>query len=104
MTRTHGHRMNRERTREVLDKLAIPVVKSNGYGIEIHRAVGRKDTPALGTPLADARGGGVAGNSDKVWISPVVRVLGHAPRGPYWNKGQLEKDAELRRISWRRGE
>ena len=98
MTRTHGPRMNRERTREVLDKLAISVVKSNGYGVEIHRTRPLLERWRLYT------GGGIAGNSDKVWISPVVRVLGHAPRGPYWNKGQLEKDAELRRISWRRGE
>lgn len=100
MTRTHGPRMNRERTREVVDKLGIPAIKSNGYGIEIHRAVG----PGVGEMRTERwrvlTGGGIAGNSDKVWISPVVRVLGHEPRGPYWNKGQLEK--ALR--AWRRGE
>ena len=97
--RTHGPRMNRERTREVLDKLVIPVVKSNGYGIEIHRTVG----PGVGEMRTERwrvyTGGGIAGNSDQVWLSPIVRVEGHASRGPYWNKTQLEK--ALR--AWRRG-
>ena len=91
--------MNRERTREVLDKLAITVVSSNGHGIEIHRAV----DPGVNTRTERwlvYTGGGVAGNSDQVWLSPVTRVHGHAPRGPYWNKTQLEK--ALR--AWRRGE
>ena len=101
--KTHGPRMNRVRTREVLDKLAIPVVVSNGHGIEIHRTM---CTSFPGTPLKTATerwrvytGGGIAGNSDQVWISPVTRVHGQ-PRGPYWNKTQLEK--ALR--AWRRGE
>lgn len=34
--------MNPARTREVLAKLAIPVVKANGRGYEIRRAVGSK--------------------------------------------------------------
>jgi hypothetical protein len=92
--------MNRVRTREIVDKLAIPVVTSNGYGIEIHRTVG----PRVGAMRTERwrvyTGGGIAGNSDEVWLSPVVRANGHAPRGPYWNKGQLEK--ALR--AWRRGE
>jgi hypothetical protein len=95
--KTHGPRMNRVRTREVLDKLAIPVVKSDGLGIEIHRqTVQAVERWRLQT------GGGIAGNSDKVWLSPVTC---HTPtfgnsRGPYWNKTQLEK--ALR--AWRRGE
>ena len=70
--RTHGTRMNRERTREVLDKLVIPVVKSNGHGIEIHRTVG----PGVGALRTErwrvcalrterwrvCTGGGIAGN------------------------------------------
>ena len=96
MTATHGPRMNRVRTREVLDKLAIFIVASNGHGIEIHR-------PGDGEWCTERwrlyTGGGIAGNSDKVWLSPIVRVHGQ-PRGPYWNKTQLEK--ALR--AWRRGE
>ena len=96
--KTHGPRMNRVRTREVLDKLAIPVVKSNGHGIEIHRSVG----PGVGAMRTERwrvyTGGGIAGNSDQVWISPVARVHGQ-PRGPYWNKTQLEKALRV----WRRG-
>jgi hypothetical protein len=94
--KTHGPRMNRERTREVLDKLGIPVVKSNGHGVEIHR------DPGTGTLHTERwrvyTGGGIAGNSDQVWISPITRVHGQ-PRGPYWNKTELEK--ALR--AWRRG-
>ena len=85
--KTHGPRMNRERTREVVDKLAIPVIASNGHGIEIHRVVG----PGISERWRLYTGGGIAGNSDKVWLSAVVRVHGYAPRGPYWNKTQLEK-------------
>ena len=90
--------MNRDRAREVLDKLAISVFKSNGHGIEILRTVG------LGVGETERwriyTGGGIAGNSDKIWLSAVVRVHGHEPRGPYSNKTQLEK--ALR--AWRRGE
>ena len=92
--KTHGPRMNRDRTREVVEKLAIAVVKSNGHGIEIHRP---------GQLYIERwrlyTGGGIAGNSDQVWLSPIVRVHGQ-PRGPYWNKTQLAK--ALR--AWRRGE
>jgi hypothetical protein len=104
MSRTHGPRMNRERTREVVDKLGIPIVKSDGHGIEVHRAVaGEPERWRLHT------GGGIAGNSDKVWLVPFVRVRKRAPedtwgmyepRGPYWNKGQLEKALRL----WRKGQ
>ena len=91
--------MNRVRTREVLDKLAIQIVASNGHGIEIHRTrvswTGRAHTERWRVYT----GGGIAGNSDEVWLSPVVRVHGHAPRGPYWNKTQLEKALRV----WRRG-
>ena len=94
--RTHGPRMNRERTREVLDKLGINVVKSDGHGIEIRRPIG--------TVIERWRvytGGGIAANTDKVWLSAIVRTRGpYSPRGPYWNKTQLEK--ALR--AWRRGE
>jgi hypothetical protein len=91
--KTHGPRMNRVRTREVVDKLVLWVEKSDGHGIEIHRAM----------PWGIERwrlytGGGIAGNSDQVWLSPIKR--GESPRGPFWNKGQLER--ALR--AWRRGE
>ena len=92
--KTHGPRMNRERTREVLDKLGIAVVKSNGHGIEIHRSKPETERWRLYT------GGGIAANSDKVWLSPVSRTAkSDGARGPYWNKTQLEK--ALR--AWRRG-
>jgi hypothetical protein len=90
--------MNRERTREVLDKLVITAVKSNSRGIEIHRTAGTKDSAWL-ERWRLYTGGGIVGNSDQVWLSPIMRAHGHAPRGPYWNKGQLEK--ALR--AWRRG-
>ena len=99
MSFTRGPRMNRDRTREVVDKLVIPVVKSNGHGIEIHRPGQlyiERWRLYTGGGIA---GGGIAGNSDQVWLSPIVRVHGQ-PRGPYWNKTQLEK--ALR--AWRRGE
>lgn len=104
MMRTHGPRMSRERTREVLDKLGIAAVKSNAHGIEIHRPM---CTSFPGEPLETVTerwrlytGGGIAGNSDQVWLSSILRVHGYAPRGPYWNKTQLAK--ALR--AWRRGE
>lgn len=103
--KTHGPRMNRERTREVLDKLGIPIAKSDGHGVEIHRTVG----PKLDEMIRIERwrvytGGGIAGNSDQVWLRPIVRIYNLAgerltSRGPYWNKTQLEK--ALR--AWRRG-
>jgi len=106
--RTHGPRMNRERTREVLDKLGIAVVKSDGHGVEIHRPVTQPSSDPGSTVIRHYTvierwrvytGGGIAGNSDQVWLSPVVRVHGQ-PRGPYWNKTQLSK--ALR--TWGRGE
>ncbi len=100
--RTHGPRMNRDRTREVVEKLAIPVVKSDGHGIEIHRQT--RPSSVLNTTVTERwrvqTGGGIAGNSDQVWLSPIARVHGHTTRGPFWNKTQLEK--ALR--AWRRGE
>jgi hypothetical protein len=90
--------MNRERTHEVVVKLGIPIVKSNGYGIEIHQDPGTGEMHTERWRVYT--GGGIAGNSDQVWLSPIIRVHGYAPRGPYWNKDQLEK--ALR--AWRRGE
>ena len=96
--------MNRDRSREVLGKIGIPIVSSNGHGIEIHRTT---CTSFPGEPLKYATerwrlytGGGIAGNSDKIWLSSIVRAHGYEPRGPYGNKTQLEK--ALR--AWRRGE
>jgi len=96
--RTHGPRMTPDRTREVLDKLGIPIEKSNRHGIQIRR------TPRTHVPAETERwrlyiDHGIVGNSGQVWLSPIVRVHGHMPRGPYWNKTQLEK--ALR--TWRRG-
>jgi hypothetical protein len=96
--KTHGPRMNRVRTREVVNKLAIPVVTSNGHGIEIHRVVGPKVGETRTERWRVYTGGGIAGNSDQVWISPVTRVHG-PPRGPFWNKGQLERALRV----WRKG-
>lgn len=94
--KTHGPRMNRERTREVLDKLGIAVEKSDGHGIEIHRLKG--ETSERWRLIT---GGGIAGNSDQIWLSPVTRIdrVIYFARGPYWNKEQLEK--ALR--AWREG-
>lgn len=111
--------MNRERTREVVDKLGIRVATSDGHGIQIQRSV-----PVAGVSFQVTEvwrlytGGGIAGNSDQVWLSrlpPSMEYLTSLPaltdaklrretpvpkRGPYWNKTQLEK--ALR--AWRRGE
>jgi hypothetical protein len=99
--RTHGPRMNPTRTREVLDKLGIPIEKSDGHGIEIVRQICLGDLVPYMVPERWRlhTGGGIAGNSDQVWLSPIVRTRGQ-PRGPYWNKGQLE--TALR--AWRKGE
>lgn len=106
--KTHGPRMNRARTREVLDKLGIPVEDETAHGIEIHRTI----CPGGILSFMETErwrlctGGGIAGNSDQVWLSPFVRRTPpladkpYEPRGPYWNKTQLEK--ALR--AWRRGE
>ena len=97
--RTLGPRMNAERTREVLDKLAIPVIKSNARGYEIHRAVGAGTGEMYTERWRVLTGGGLVANSHQVWLSPIIRVHGEQSRGPYWNKTQLEK--ALR--TWRRG-
>jgi hypothetical protein len=95
--RTQGPRMNHARTREVLDKLGINIVKSDGNGIEIHRTAEQPERWQLLTH------GGIVANSDQVWLR-LVGVKRPDParlptRGPYWNKTQLEK--ALR--TWRRG-
>jgi hypothetical protein len=100
--------MNRERTREVLVKLGIPIEAEDVSGIEIHRTI----CPGGILSFMETErwrlstGGGIAGNSDQVWLAPFVRRTPpladkpYEPRGPYWNKAQLEK--ALR--AWRRGE
>ena len=94
--------MNRIKTREVIDKLGIRVLESDGLGILIERY-----SNATGYERWRAHtGGGIAGNSDKVWLSPVSRGSGREPRGPFWNKSQLEKAlrtwrSELKPIGWR---
>ena len=91
-----GPRMSRERAREVLDKLGIMVEKSDGHGIEICRLKGNtSERWRLKT------GGGIAGNSDQVWLSPITRPDGvvYFARGPYWNKTELETALRV----WRRG-
>ena len=117
MSKTHGPRMNRARTREVLDKLGIDVETSDGHGIVIRRAVSLAGANFQITETWRLyTGGGIAGNSDQVWLSRLphsVEYLADLPaltgvklrredvpkRGPYWNKTQLEK--ALR--AWRRG-
>lgn len=99
--KTRGPRMNRERMREVVDKLKIRVLNSDGHGIEIKRVLG-SHTGHLFTYEPQVwrvyTGGGIAGNSDSAWLRQVIGS--EAPRGPFWNKGQLER--ALR--AWRRGE
>lgn len=94
--------MNRERAREVVDKLKIHVWNSDGHGIEIKRVLGVRTghltcfEPQVWRVYT---GGGIAGNSDSTWLRQ-VGGRGEEPRGPFWNKGQLER--ALR--AWRRGE
>ena len=100
--RTHGPRMNRARTREVIDNLGIDVVKSDGHGIEVKRFI--KGCGVDGCKIGSEHwrlytGGGIAGNSDQVWLVPITPNIGDK-RGPFWNKTQLEK--ALR--AWRRGQ
>ena len=101
--------MSRERTREVLDKLGIPVEKSDAHGIWIERTICPGNV--LSFMVTEAwrlhTGGGIAGNSDKIWLAPKLRKTpllsdqdSYKSRGPYSNKAQLEK--ALR--AWRRGE
>lgn len=102
MSRTLGPRMNRERTREVVDKLGLKVEKSDGHGIEIRRTLKSLRT-AMSTFTSERwrlyTGGGIAGNSDAVWLASATRST-YPIRGPFWNKTQLEQ--ALR--AWRRGE
>ena len=94
--------------RQVLDKLGIPVEKVDGHGLEIRRTI---CPGGLLSFMETERwrlhtGGGIAGHADQIWLAPVVRrtpplaTAPYVPRGPYGNKGQLEK--ALR--AWRRGE
>ena len=99
--------MSRERTREVLDKLGIPVEKSDAHGIWIKRTICPSNIFRVTEAWRLHTGGGIAGNSDKIWLAPKSRktlLLStkdvYKPRGPYSNKAQLEK--ALR--AWRRGE
>lgn len=86
--------MNRVKAREVVDALGIRVIESDGLGILIERYSNH-----LGYERWRVHtGGGIAGNSDKAWLSPVFRGNGNEPRGPFWNKAQLEKALRL----WRR--
>lgn len=94
--------MNRVKAREVVDKLSIRVIASDGLGVLIERY-----SNATGYQRWRVHtGGGIAGNSDKAWISPVSRGTGEKPRGPFWNKAQLEKAlrawrSELKLPGWR---
>lgn len=101
MPRTHGPRLNRERCRQVVDKLGLKVTESNGLGIHIER-YGND----IGYQIWRVyTGGGIAGNSDQAWLAPVFKPNGEA-RGPFWNKGQLERALrqwrrEFKPIGWR---
>lgn len=103
MTRSRGPCLNRERAREVVDSLGIRVLESDGHGILIRRSMTGAGAPVFPTYWEEEwrvyTGGGIAGNSDSAWLRPVHSSSG-PPRGPFWNKGQLEK--ALR--AWRRGE
>lgn len=91
-----GPCLNREKAREVVDKLGIHVIQSDGHGILISR-------PGSGERLLELwrvyTGGGIAGNSDSAWLAPRKSSYGHTTRGPFWKKASLEK--ALR--AWRRG-
>ena len=100
--------MNRERARDVLTKLDIAVDRSDADGIWISRTIcpGGVLSFKMTEHWRIHTGGGIAGNADKLWISPKVRQLtplaseAYTPRGPFATKAQLEK--ALR--AWRRGE
>lgn len=105
MSKTHGPRLNRERAREVVEKLGLRVIQSDGHGILIRRSTGTMRPKMIFGSYHEQEwrvytGGGIAGNSDSAWIAPVRRDLHGEPRGPYWNKRQLEN--ALR--EWRRWE
>lgn len=117
---THGPRMTPELAREVLIKLAIRVEATSNHGIslEIHRT-------APGEPIGSTATQrwrlfvepGLTAGSGRVWLGPLVDPRAKAStlarfvsddlpyttpgtRGPFWNKGQLEKGLR----AWRRGE
>lgn len=102
--RTRGPRLNRQRSREVVDKLKIRVFSSDGHGILIRRHMVGPAPVFNGYREEYWRvytGGGIAGNSDSAWLQPAsLASTSEKVRGPFWNKGQLEK--ALR--AWRRGE
>jgi hypothetical protein len=83
-------RFSRAAAREVVDKLGIHVVKSDVHGIEIQRE--GQQSWLLYT------GGGIAGNSDKIWLRPIGPR--RAVRGPFGTRRDLEQ--ALR--AWQRGE
>ncbi len=97
-----GPCMNRVKARACVDALGIKVLETDGLGILIERY-----SNVMGYERWRVHtGGGIAGNSDKAWLSPVTRGLGQEPRGPFWNKGQLTKAlrawrSELKPIGWR---
>lgn len=94
--------MNRAKAREVIDELGVRVLESDGLGILIERY-----SNATGYERWRVHtGGGIAGNSDEAWLSPVSRGPESEPRGPFGNKGQLKKALrawrrEYRPIGWR---
>ena len=100
--------MNRKRAREVLVKLDIAVDRSDADGLWVSRTIcpGGILSFKMTEHWRIHTGGGIAGNSDKLWLSPKVRQLtplaseAYVPRGPFATKAQLEK--ALR--AWRRGE
>ena len=107
MSHTQGPRMNPARTREILDKLDIEVVRAavgdarawrqlNDYVVCIRRRAPEPELWDLRT------GGGIVANADQVWLTPTLYREPPGPyeaRGPFWNKTQLER--ALR--AWKRG-
>lgn len=92
----NGPCMNRVKARDVVDKLGIRVIDSDGLGILIERYSNETGYQRWRVHT----GGGIAGNSDSAWLTPVSRGPDRQPRGPFWNKQQLEKGLR----AWRRWE
>lgn len=94
--------MSRERARSVVERLGIPVLASDGNGIEIKRVLGvatghfQTYEPQRWRVMT---GGGIAGNSNEMWLRKIGGFVEPA-RGPFKTKRQLEH--ALR--AWRRGE
>ena len=93
--RTQGPRMNHARTREVLDKLGIDVVKSDGNGIEIIDFQGIGDTTAAAflppEGGVDDLGDDLGASSSSLGEPSDTGFLGAGAGGPFLGGWEVEK-------------